>query len=134
MLPLTTRPARAACATPIPIRIPTIPFGFPNFNVTFPDDPNGSSERYDLDTVGATLEGCCNLCYFGLQNCISATYYSYLGCVVGRPTNAIGTGVGVSDACPVGQFARLTYARDTRPDFRSQGNLAGPCGQVYNNL
>ncbi|KAL8751323.1 MAG: hypothetical protein Q9184_006104 [Pyrenodesmia sp. 2 TL-2023] len=119
------------CATPIPIRIPTFPFGDPNDDVIFPDT---YTERFYLDTVGGTLEGCCNLCYFGLQNCLSATYYSYQGCVVRRPTNPIGTGVGVSDACPVGQFAGLTYGRDTAPDFRSQGNLAGPCGQVYNNL
>ncbi|KAI4196582.1 MAG: hypothetical protein LQ346_003200, partial [Caloplaca aetnensis] len=121
------------CATPVPILTPTVPFGNPNITAVFPE--NTSNERYFLDTPeGATIEGCCNLCYFGTANCILAVYYGYQGCVVIRPTVPVGTGVGVSDVCPVGQFAGLVYERDTAPTFRSQGDIAGPCGQVYNNL
>ncbi|KAI4178026.1 MAG: hypothetical protein LQ348_005720 [Seirophora lacunosa] len=121
----------ASCATPVPSLIPTLPFGKSN------DAGVGdlSNSLYGQGTSGTTLEGCCNLCYFGLPNCVQAIYYSYQGCVVRQPAAPTGgTGVGVSDVCPNGQFQGLTYTPDLAPPFRSQGLLAGPCGQVYNNL
>ncbi|KAI4087616.1 MAG: hypothetical protein LQ344_006680 [Seirophora lacunosa] len=124
-------PPKKACATPVPSLIPTLPFGKSN------DAGVGdlSNSLYGQGTSGTTLEGCCNLCYFGLPNCVQAIYYSYQGCVVRQPAAPTGgTGVGVSDVCPNGQFQGLTYTPDLAPPFRSQGLLAGPCGQVYNNL
>ncbi|KAL9007384.1 MAG: hypothetical protein Q9173_007332, partial [Seirophora scorigena] len=118
------------CATPVPTLIPTVPFGKANFAGVGDFD----NQLYGSGTKGATLDGCCNLCYFELQNCINAYFYGYQGCVVSRPVNPAGTGVGVSGVCPVGRFAGLTYARDTAPPFRSQGVIAGPCGEVYDNL
>lgn len=118
------------CATPVPTLIPTVPFGNPNYAVV----GDTANELYGSGTPGETIEGCCNLCYFGVQNCILAVFYGYQGCVVIRPSVPVGTGIGLSDVCPVGQFAGLIYSRDTTPPFRSQGDIAGPCGQVYNNL
>ncbi|KAG7008652.1 hypothetical protein G7Y79_00004g012360 [Physcia stellaris] len=119
------------CATPIPTKVPTIPYG--------KSDGTGvgetSNSRYYLDTPeGETLEGCCNVCYFGIPNCIQAFWYSYQGCVVQQAVAPSGSGVGVSSVCPNGKISGLTYNRDTGADFRSTGDIAGPCGQVYNNF
>ena len=80
-----------------------------------------------------SAEACCNLCYFGLTNCVQAWYYFYEGCVVGQ-ADAVGNGVGINDVCPTGQFQGLTYRNDSGADFRSTGDFAGPCGMTYNNL
>ncbi|KAI4236864.1 MAG: hypothetical protein L6R40_006054 [Gallowayella cf. fulva] len=119
------------CATPVPTLIPTVPFGKANQP---PSIPGTQNDLYGQGTTGETIEGCCNLCYFALPNCLNAFFYGYQGCVVQQPTEVIGTGPGVSEVCPNGQIAGLTYARDTTPPFRSQGQIAGPCGQTYNNL
>ncbi|KAL8915742.1 MAG: hypothetical protein Q9172_006706 [Xanthocarpia lactea] len=120
------------CATPVPILIPTVPFGKAD---PYPSSVLGTNNNlYGQGTTGTTLEGCCNLCYFGLSNCLQAFCYSYQGCVVQLATEVVGTGPGVSSVCPNGQIAGLTYNPDTSPPFRSQGNIAGPCGQTYNNL
>ncbi|KAL8833438.1 MAG: hypothetical protein Q9176_007978 [Flavoplaca citrina] len=125
------------CATPVPgegyaNKVQTVPYGLA---YPYPSSvPGTDNQRFDLTTNGATLEGCCNICYFEIPNCLQAFYYSYQGCVVQQPTEIIGTGPGVSSVCPNGQIAGLTYNRDTNPPFRSTGNIAGPCGQTYNNL
>ncbi|KAI2616752.1 hypothetical protein GGR54DRAFT_220519 [Hypoxylon sp. NC1633] len=94
--------------------------------------------RYTLDDAsgwGATAEGCCNACYFGVANCVQAYWYFYEGCVVGTATNLTsGTGANASPVCPAGTFAGLTYGPDVAPAFRSTGNIAGPCGQGYTNF
>lgn len=125
-----------ACATPVPgeggNKVQTVPYGLA---YPYPSSvPGTSNQRFDLSTKGGTLEGCCNICYFDIPNCLQAFYYSYQGCVVQQPTEIVGTGPGVSSVCPNGQIAGLTYNRDTNPPFRSTGNIAGPCGQTYNNL
>ncbi|KAL8816342.1 MAG: hypothetical protein Q9223_004625 [Gallowayella weberi] len=120
------------CATPVPTLIPTVPFGKANQPPSIPG--NGQNTLYGAGTKGETIEGCCNLCYFEVPNCINAFFYGYQGCVVQQPSEVIGTGPGVSAVCPNGQIAGLTYSRDTAPPFRSQGDIAGPCGQTYNNL
>ncbi|KAL8822369.1 MAG: hypothetical protein Q9191_006896 [Dirinaria sp. TL-2023a] len=91
---------------------------------------------YGSNTAGDSLEGCCNLCFFGVPNCIQAFYYFYEGCVIQQASAPTGTGVGVSDVCPQGQIAGLTYSRDDTadPPFRSTGDIAGPCGAVYDDL
>lgn len=120
------------CATPVPSLIPKVPFGKAD---PYPSSVLGTNNNlYGQETTGTTLEGCCNLCYFGLPNCLQAFYYSYQGCVVQLATEVVGTGPGISSVCPNGQIAGLTYNPDTSPPFRSQGNIAGPCGQTYNNL
>ena len=93
-----------------------------------------SNALFGFDTLGATLEGCCNLCYFNVTNCIQAYYYFYEGCVIQQGTNVNGTARGISDSCPSGQITGLTYGNDTNPPFRSTGSIAGPCGQIYNDL
>ncbi|CAF9934624.1 MAG: hypothetical protein HETSPECPRED_009295 [Heterodermia speciosa] len=118
------------CATPIPSLIPTIPYGNSNQAGVI----ESSNELFGFDTPGATLEGCCNLCYFGTTNCIQAYYYFYEGCVIQQATSVNATGEGISNSCPNGQISGLTYSDDTSPPFRSTGTIAGPCGQVYNNL
>ncbi|KAL8849158.1 MAG: hypothetical protein Q9221_005835 [Calogaya cf. arnoldii] len=125
------------CATPVPgvgfaNKVQTVPYGLA---YPYPSSvPETDNQRFDLSSKGATLEGCCNICYFDIPNCLQAFYYEYQGCVVQQPTEIIGTGPGVSTVCPNGQIAGLTYNRDTNPPFRSTGNIAGPCGQTYNNL
>ncbi|KAL8677472.1 MAG: hypothetical protein Q9186_006113 [Xanthomendoza sp. 1 TL-2023] len=118
--------------TPVPTLIPTVPFGKANQPPSIPG--NGQNSLYGAGTKGETIEGCCNLCYFEIPNCINAFFYGYQGCVVQQPSEVIGTGPGISAVCPNGQIAGLTYSRDTAPPFRSQGDIAGPCGQTYNNL
>ena len=131
-LPQHTLTEGIACATPVPSLIPTVPFGKAD---PYPSSVLGTNNNlYGQGTTGTTLEGCCNLCYFGLPNCLQAFYYSYQGCVVQLATEVVGTGPGVTSVCPNGQIAGLTYNPDTSPPFRSQGNIAGPCGQTYNNL
>ena len=93
---------------------------------------NDFTESSILDR--ATLEGCCNVCYFGIPNCIQAFWYSYQGCVVQQAVAPTGTGVGVSSVCPNGKISGLTYNRDSGADVRSTGDIAGPCGQFYNNF
>ena len=119
------------CATPVPSLIPTIPFGIANQQGIFETQNN----RYPLDsTEGASLEGCCNLCYFGLPDCVQAWWYSYQGCVVQQAISIEGTGQGISEVCPSGKISALRYGPDTSPPFRSTGSIAGPCGVEYNNL
>ncbi|KAL8933678.1 MAG: hypothetical protein Q9211_005648 [Gyalolechia sp. 1 TL-2023] len=119
------------CATPVPSKIPTLPYGLSSGSPNLISDSN---TLYGSGTTGETLEGCCNLCYFGVPNCIQAFYYSYQGCVVQQADNFTGSGLGVSNVCPKGTIDGLTYNPDTNPPFRSTGNIAGPCGQTYNNL
>ncbi|KAL8947757.1 MAG: hypothetical protein Q9222_005997 [Ikaeria aurantiellina] len=119
------------CATPISSLTPTVPYGLSSGS---PNIGGQQNSLYGSGTTGTTLEGCCNLCYFGVPNCIQAFYYFYQGCVVSQAISVTGTGPGVSDVCPNGQIAGLTYNRDTNPPFRSTGNIAGPCGQTYNNF
>jgi hypothetical protein len=58
--------------------------------------------------------------------------------VVSQATNASiphsASGDDTSRVCPAGTFTGLSYSNDTNPAFRSSGNIAGPCGQVYNNM
>ncbi|KAL8636941.1 MAG: hypothetical protein Q9228_005731, partial [Teloschistes exilis] len=118
------------CATPVPSMIPTVPYGLSNgVGVS-----SSGNTLYGSGTTGTTLEGCCNLCYFGVPNCTQAFYYFYEGCVIQQADMYNGTGIGVSSVCPKGQIAGLTYNRDANPPFRSTGDIAGPCGQTYNNL
>ncbi|KAF3039621.1 hypothetical protein E8E11_004231 [Didymella keratinophila] len=80
------------CATPLPTMIPTIPYG----DVESPTNLNIANLRYDLSTPeGASAEGCCNTCYFGLTNCIQAFWYSYQGCVL-QQAGAQGSGMSTS--------------------------------------
>ncbi|KAI4199982.1 MAG: hypothetical protein LQ350_004244 [Teloschistes chrysophthalmus] len=118
------------CATPIPSLIPTVPYGLSNGA----GGSSGGNSLYGSGTTGTTLEGCCNLCYFGVANCTQAYYYFYEGCVISQAGTYTGTGIGVSSVCPNGQIAGLTYNPDANPPFRSTGAIAGPCGQTYNNL
>ena len=126
-LPANHRPA---CATPVPSLTLNLPYGASNGANTGGNQNN----LYGSETTGNSLEGCCNLCFFGVPNCVQAVYYSYEGCVIEQAVSPLGTGQGVSDVCPVGQIAGLTYNPDTNPPFRSTGLIAGPCGSVYNNL
>lgn len=50
---------------------------------------------YGSGTTGTTLEGCCNLCFFEVPNCIQAFYYSYEGCVIQQGTSVNVTGQGI---------------------------------------
>ncbi|KAI1078150.1 hypothetical protein F5B20DRAFT_244924 [Whalleya microplaca] len=94
-----------------------------------------NSLHYINTPEGASAESCCNLCYFGLENCVQAYWYFYEGCVISQATNlTAGTGEHVSSTCPVGTFEGLTYGPDVAPAFRSTGNIAGPCGQSYTNF
>lgn len=111
--------------------IPTVPYGLSSGS---PNIISSGNSLYGLDTPAGTLEGCCNLCYFGLPNCIQAFFYFYQGCVIQQADNVTGSGLGISNVCPKGYIAGLTYNRDTNPPFRSTGDIAGPCGQTYNNL
>lgn len=128
--PKTHRSLPPACATPVPTLTPTLPYGLS------PNPPATANTLFGGDTVaGASLEGCCNLCYFGIDNCVQAYWYFFEGCVIRQAAApAAGDGVGVSTVCPVGRLAGLTYARDSSPAFRSTGDLAGPCGVGYGNL
>ncbi|KAI4175265.1 MAG: hypothetical protein LQ343_001801 [Gyalolechia ehrenbergii] len=119
------------CATPVPSMIPTLPYGRSSGSPNLISDGNS---LYGSGTTGETLEGCCNLCYFGVPNCIQAFYYFYQGCVVQQADNFTGSGSGVSNVCPEGRIDGLTYNPDTNPPFRSTGDIAGPCGQTYSNL
>ncbi|KAL8872228.1 MAG: hypothetical protein Q9174_002108 [Haloplaca sp. 1 TL-2023] len=121
------------CASPVPSKIPTIPFGRAS---SPPSIPGTQNALYGQGTYGSTLGGCCNLCYFLLPNCLNAFYYDYQGCVVQTPTEVIGTGPGVSDVCPNGQIAGLTYspeklslremtAHDLKPGFPKGGVSMG---------
>ncbi|KAI9820646.1 MAG: hypothetical protein M1827_005015 [Pycnora praestabilis] len=100
--------------------------------------PNVGGTQNDLygdGTTGTSLQGCCELCYFGVPNCIQAFYYFYEGCVVQHALSPTGTGVGESAACPNGVISGLTYGPDgTTPPFRSTGDIAGPCGSGYTNF
>ncbi|KAL8714993.1 MAG: hypothetical protein Q9225_006446 [Loekoesia sp. 1 TL-2023] len=119
------------CATPIPSMTPNLPYGLSSGSSNIVGTNNN---LYGSGTTGTTLEGCCNLCYFEVPNCIQAWYYFYQGCVVQQATEVTGTGARVSDVCPNGKIAGLTYNPDMNPPFRSTGDIAGPCGQTYNNL
>ncbi|KAL8690959.1 MAG: hypothetical protein Q9218_003717 [Villophora microphyllina] len=119
-----------ACATPIPNMISTVPYGLSNGAGV----SSSQNTLYGSGTTGTTLEGCCNLCYFGVPNCTQAFYYFYEGCVIQQADEYTGTGEGASSVCPQGQIAGLTYSPDANPPFRSTGDIAGPCGQTYNNL
>lgn len=119
------------CATPIPTLVPTLPYGDADSSTDLELGPNG---RFELsEPQGASAEACCNACFFGIQNCIQAFWYSYQGCVY-QTASATGSGVGVSSSCPSGLFSGLTYGLDKSSAFRSTGNFAGPCGLQYNNL
>ena len=66
---------------------------------------------------------------------MQAYFYSYQGCVVSQATAGKGDGVGAgSSSCPAGRLLGLSYGPDVSPAFRSTGNIAGPCGQVYSQL
>ncbi|KUL82473.1 hypothetical protein ZTR_10203 [Talaromyces verruculosus] len=132
----TTTNTLYPCASPFPSLTPTLPYG----DATLPS--NFSTEiilfYVSSTTEGASAQACCNACFFELANCIQAYWYSYEGCVVSLATNSSlagsASGEQVSTACPAGIFNGLTYEQDTNPAFRSTGNIAGPCGQTYNNL
>ncbi|KAL8696719.1 MAG: hypothetical protein Q9201_007515 [Fulgogasparrea decipioides] len=131
-VPATVTKTVYPCATPVPNRIPTVPYGLASQP---PSIAGTQNTRYYLDTPeGASVEACCNLCYFGIPNCLQAFYYSYQGCVVQQPTEVTSTGPGVSSVCPNGQIAGLIYNPDANADPRGTGDMAGPCGQTYNNL
>jgi len=132
------------CATPLPTKTSTIPYGLRN-NGEY--ETSGNSIFTDSTTQGATLEGCCNACFFELQNCIQAFWYSYEGCVVMQPgvfngttlmtndpSSYNGSGNGVSSTCPKGSIVGLSYAPDSGADERSTGDIAGPCGVAYGDL
>ena len=94
-----------ACATPITSLTPTLPYGLWNgVGVS-----TSQQTLYGSNTVGTTLEGCCNLCFFGLTNCIFAYWYFYEGCVVQQGLTVNGTGVGISDVCPNGKINGLVF-------------------------
>ena len=113
-----------ACATPIPTFTPTLPYGLASI---------GFSNNLNMSIHSA--QDCCNLCYFGLQNCVQAWYFFYEGCSTGiAAPDAVGNRVGVTASCPKGQLVGLTYRNDSGADFRSTGDFAGPCGQTYNNI
>ena len=100
-------------------------------NAALPDVDGNA--LYGLETTqGGTLSGCCNACYFELENCLQAWWYSYEGCVVmtADPTKFNGTGAATS-TCPQGKITGLEYERDTSASFRSDGDFAGPCGETY---
>ncbi len=124
-LKLTSRPS-LACATPITRFSPTLPYGLSS---------GGPGASNNLNNSITSVEACCDLCYFGLPNCIQAYYFSYEGCVISQANpGSVGDGIGISSVCPTGQFGGLTYRNDSNPDFRSTGDFAGPCGMTYNNL
>lgn len=124
------------CASPFPSLTPTLPYG----DATLPSDITTENSLFYVSstTEGASAQACCNACFFELANCIQAYWYSYEGCVVSLATNSSlagsASGKQVSTACPAGIFNGLTYEQDTDPAFRSTGNIAGPCGQTYNDL
>jgi hypothetical protein len=124
------------CASPFPSLTPTLPYG----DATLPSNFSTENTLFYVSstTEGASAQACCNACFFELANCIQAYWYSYEGCVVSLATNSSlagsASGEQVSTACPAGIFNGLTYEQDTNPAFRSTGNIAGPCGQTYNNL
>lgn len=119
-----------ACATPISTLIPSLPYGVANQAGVI----SSQNTLYGSDTDADSLEGCCNLCFFGVPNCIQAFYYFYEGCVIQQAQTVNGTGIGVNDVCPNGKIDGLTYNPDTTPPFRSTGDIAGPCGVQYNDL
>lgn len=124
------------CASPFPSRTPTLPYG----DATPPSNLSTQNTLFYVSSTsqGASAQACCNACFFELANCIQAYWYSYEGCVVSQATNSSLTGSAsgehVGKTCPAGTFKGLTYEQDTNPAFRSTGNIAGPCGQTYNNL
>lgn len=124
------------CASPFPSLTPTLPYG----DATLPSNFSTANSLFYVSstTEGASAQACCNACFFELANCIQAYWYSYEGCVVSLATNSSlagsASGEQVSTACPAGVFNGLAYEQDTNPAFRSTGNIAGPCGQTYNNL
>ncbi|KAI4120363.1 MAG: hypothetical protein LQ338_007072 [Usnochroma carphineum] len=119
------------CATPIPSLTPNVPYGLSSGS---PNIVGGvGNSLYGSGTSGTTLEGCCNLCYFEVPNCVQAYWYFYQGCVINAVT-VNSTGPGISNICPNGQIPGLTYSPGSNPPFRSTGDIAGPCGQTYNNL
>ncbi|KAL8637284.1 MAG: hypothetical protein Q9228_005426 [Teloschistes exilis] len=120
------------CADPFPTLTPNLPFG----DYVSPTDLGLQNGRFFTDTPqGSSGQACCNACFFEIENCINAYYYSYQGCVYSQATNLTSaSGQGKDATCPAGYFKDLTYVPDTKPAFRSQGNIAGPCGQTYNNL
>ena len=120
----------AACATPVPSLTPTIPYGLANQAGVL----ESQNTLYPLDSPAGTLEGCCNLCYFGLPNCIQTFFHFYEGCVIQQGTSVTGARQGVSNVCPNGKISGLTYNPDTNPPLRSTGDIAGPCAQLYNDL
>lgn len=91
---------------------------------------------YDLrSSEGANAVACCNTCFFEIQNCVQAWWYFYEGCVVSQATNYVEvTDEGISNVCPGGKFADLTYVPDYDPAFHSTGDIAGPCGVRYTNM
>jgi len=67
------------CATPLKTKTSTIPYGLR----TGGQYKTSGNNLFSLSTTeGATLEGCCNACFFELENCIQAFWYFYEGCVV----------------------------------------------------
>jgi hypothetical protein len=120
------------CANPFPTLTPTIPYGI----ASTPNSLGLENNLYYLNTQqGSSAQACCNACFFELANCVQAYWYFYEGCVVSQATDlSSASGQQVSNVCPSGTFDDLTYNNDTAPAFRSTGNIAGPCGQTYNNL
>jgi hypothetical protein len=104
-------------------------------NSTVPGIGEGNS-LYNLDTaIGASVQSCCNACFFDITNCVSAYWYSYEGCVIMAPHESSFTGVGnATDTCTKGKIANLAYVMDTGADFRDTGDIAGPCGVEYQDL
>jgi len=129
---LTLTPPLSACANPFPTNIPTMPYGDAINSASF---STANTLYYITSTPeGASAQACCNTCFFGVENCVNAFWYSYEGCVVQQAVNVTGNGVGLSAQCPGGQLKGLTYSNDTAPAFRSTGNIAGPCGVSYANV
>ena len=85
-------------------------------------------------TKGTTPEGCCNLCFFELPNCIQAPLYDYQGCVVQQADTPTTTGEGMSNVCSNGKISGLTYDFDMTPLFRSTANIAGPSDTNHTNV
>lgn len=124
------------CATPLTTDTPGLPYGDArmanNGSLPYVD----GNDLYGLETSqGSSLQSCCNACFFELENCLEAYWYSYEGCVVmsADPAQFNGTGASTS-TCPQGEIVGLEYDMDNSPAFRSTGNIAGPCGQSYRDL
>lgn len=116
------------CASPLPSPGPA--YGLAQGSV-----PHVENSLFYINTPeGASAEACCNTCFFEIENCIQAFWYSYEGCVVSQGTDVNGTGQGISKTCPAGIIQGLQYGPDGTPPFRSTGDFAGPCGEAYANL